>query len=152
VFCGSGGTLPRILNLGSSWRWDTFKPRPLYTCKMSPRYPLYQAPTAGMDTWKQKHFCPYRKSNSVPRSSHLCLVTTLTCYWFYCCYFKCSLIITRYTTNEKVKCYKGPQSLNRMWFSVWREVCSPLPQTVLLLSSSGPQPVQEFQHFKLALC
>jgi hypothetical protein len=38
---GSGGTAPRILDLGSSWKWVvSFAPRPLYLQGKSPRYPL----------------------------------------------------------------------------------------------------------------
>jgi hypothetical protein len=38
---GSGGIAPRILNLGTRWRWVVgFTPRPLYPQGKSPRYPL----------------------------------------------------------------------------------------------------------------
>jgi hypothetical protein len=38
---GSGGIDPRILDLGTSWRWVvSFTPRPLYPPGKSPWYPL----------------------------------------------------------------------------------------------------------------
>jgi hypothetical protein len=38
--CGSGGIDPRFLNLGTSWWPVSFKPRPIYPRRKSPRYPL----------------------------------------------------------------------------------------------------------------
>jgi hypothetical protein len=38
---GSGGIAPRILDLGTRWRWMVnFTARPLYPQAKSPRYPL----------------------------------------------------------------------------------------------------------------
>jgi len=37
----SGGIAPRILDLNTRWRWTvSFTPRPIYTQKKNPRYPL----------------------------------------------------------------------------------------------------------------
>jgi hypothetical protein len=41
TYWGSVGTAPRILNLGTRWRWVVdFMPRPLHPRGKSPRYPL----------------------------------------------------------------------------------------------------------------
>jgi hypothetical protein len=41
AYWGSGGVAPRILNLGTRWRWVvSFTPRPLYTQGKSPWYLL----------------------------------------------------------------------------------------------------------------
>jgi hypothetical protein len=41
TYWGSGGIAPRILDLGTKWRWVvSFMPRPLYSQGKSPRYPL----------------------------------------------------------------------------------------------------------------
>jgi hypothetical protein len=41
TYWGSGGIAPRILDLGTRWRWVvSFTPRPLYSQWKSPRYPL----------------------------------------------------------------------------------------------------------------
>jgi hypothetical protein len=41
VCCGSGGITPRILDLGTRWRWVvSFTPRPLYPQGKNPWYPL----------------------------------------------------------------------------------------------------------------
>jgi hypothetical protein len=41
TYCGSGGIAPRILDLGTRWRWVViFIPRPLYPQGNSPWYPL----------------------------------------------------------------------------------------------------------------
>jgi len=41
TYCWNGGIYPRILNLGTRWRWVVnFRPRPLYPRVKSPRYPL----------------------------------------------------------------------------------------------------------------
>jgi hypothetical protein len=41
AYWGNGGIAPRILNLGSRWRWVvSFTPRPLYLQGKSPWYPL----------------------------------------------------------------------------------------------------------------
>jgi hypothetical protein len=38
---GSGGMAPRILDLGTRWRWVvSFKPRTFYSQGKNPRYPL----------------------------------------------------------------------------------------------------------------
>jgi hypothetical protein len=41
TYWGSGGTVPRILDVGTRWRWVVcFTPRPFYPQRKSPRYPL----------------------------------------------------------------------------------------------------------------
>jgi hypothetical protein len=41
TYLGSGGIAPRIINLGTRWRWVvSSKPRPLYPQGKRPRYPL----------------------------------------------------------------------------------------------------------------
>jgi hypothetical protein len=41
TYCGSGGIGPRILNLGTRWKWVvSFTPRPLYPQRKSPWYLL----------------------------------------------------------------------------------------------------------------
>jgi hypothetical protein len=41
AYCGAGGITPRILYLGTKWRWVvSFTPRPLYPQGKSPWYPL----------------------------------------------------------------------------------------------------------------
>jgi hypothetical protein len=41
VYCGGGSIAPRILDLGTSWRWVVrFTPRPLCSQRKSPWYPL----------------------------------------------------------------------------------------------------------------
>jgi hypothetical protein len=41
AYSGSGAISPRILDLGTRWRWAaSFTPRPLYTQRNSPWYPL----------------------------------------------------------------------------------------------------------------
>jgi hypothetical protein len=41
-YWGSGGIAPRILHLGTRWRWViSFSPRPLYPQGKSPRYSLF---------------------------------------------------------------------------------------------------------------
>jgi hypothetical protein len=41
TYCGSGGIVPQILDLGTRWRWVvSFMPRPLYPRGKSPWYPL----------------------------------------------------------------------------------------------------------------
>jgi len=43
---GSGDIAPRILNLGTRWRWVvSFTPRPLYLRGKSPWYPLHRRPS-----------------------------------------------------------------------------------------------------------
>jgi len=42
TYLGSGGTAPRIINLGTRWRCVvSFTPRPLYPRRKNPRYTLY---------------------------------------------------------------------------------------------------------------
>jgi hypothetical protein len=41
AYWGSEGIAPRILDLGTKWRWVvSFTPRPLYSQEKSPWYPL----------------------------------------------------------------------------------------------------------------
>jgi len=41
TYCECGGITPRILNLGTRWRWVvSFTPQPLYPWGKSPWYPL----------------------------------------------------------------------------------------------------------------
>jgi hypothetical protein len=41
TFWGNGSIAPCIINLGTGWKWVvSFKRRPLYPCRISPRYLL----------------------------------------------------------------------------------------------------------------
>jgi hypothetical protein len=77
----SGDTVPRMLNLGTMWRWVVnFTLRPLYLRGKSPRYPLQRrlcgSQSRSVHSGGEKNPCPYRelKPGRLARS----LVTILT--------------------------------------------------------------------------
>jgi hypothetical protein len=82
--CGNEGIAPRILNLGTRWRWVvSFKPRPLYPLGMSHRYPLdirlgglQNLSGRGGDRKKKIPLLPLRELN--PSRPARSLVTKLT--------------------------------------------------------------------------
>jgi hypothetical protein len=68
---GSGGIAPRILDLGTGWRWMvSFAPRPLYPHGKSPWYPLdtrLGGPRAVLDTVVKRNI-PSSRRESNPRT------------------------------------------------------------------------------------
>jgi hypothetical protein len=73
AYCGSGGIDPRILDLGTRWRWVVnFTPRPLYPKGKSPWYPsdrrLGKPHSRSGRGGEEKISSPCRVSN--PRSSN----------------------------------------------------------------------------------
>jgi hypothetical protein len=69
MYWGSGGIVPRLLDLGTGWKWVvSFTPRPLYPQGKSPGTHWiggWVGPRAILDTVvKRKILSPHRKSNS----------------------------------------------------------------------------------------
>jgi hypothetical protein len=56
---GSGCIDPLFLDLGTTWRWSSFTPRPLYTRGESPSHPLdkrLEKPRAGLGDVQERKF------------------------------------------------------------------------------------------------
>jgi hypothetical protein len=71
---GSGGITPRILDLGTRWRWVvSFTPRLLYPQGKSPWYPLGRRLGGAQNRWREKFPAPAgnRSSDHPARSPAL---------------------------------------------------------------------------------
>jgi hypothetical protein len=71
TYWGNGGITPRILNLGTRWRWVvSFTLRPLYPRSKSLRYPLDgrldgpQSRSGRGGEGNKSHQCPFRELNT----------------------------------------------------------------------------------------